>query len=262
MSNLQKMIYATYPNLADKRVVVTGGGTGIGAELVNAFVQQGAKVTFLDIAREESQQLAERLAVGAKHAPKFVYCNLMDLDMLAKVFADIAAADGDVEILVNNAANDDRHEIQNVDAAYWENRMAVNLRHLYFAAKAVVPGMIAAGGGVILNFGSISWHLALPELSLYMTSKAAIEGMSRGLARDLGKHNIRVNAIIPGAVRTPRQEALWTGPEEGKKIMAAQLLQQRVETEDVAALTLFLASDNARACSGREYFVDAGWYGA
>ena len=261
MTNLQKMIYATYPNLADQRVVVTGGGTGIGAELVNAFVQQGAKVTFLDIAREESQQLAETLSVGARHAPKFVYCNLMDLDMLAQVFADIAA-DGDVEILVNNAANDDRHEIQNVDAAYWENRMAVNLRHLYFAAKAVVPGMIAAGGGTILNFGSISWHLALPELSLYMTSKAAIEGMSRGLARDLGKHNIRVNAIIPGAVRTPRQEKLWTGPDEGKKIMAAQLLQQRVECEDVAALTLFLASDNARACSGRESFVDAGWYGA
>ncbi|MFP5391595.1 MAG: SDR family NAD(P)-dependent oxidoreductase [Gammaproteobacteria bacterium] len=256
------MIYATYPNLADKRVVITGGGTGIGAELVTAFVQQGAKVTFLDIAKADSEALAAQLAQGAKHAPKFVYCNLMDLDMVGKVFADIEAADGTVEILVNNAANDDRHTLDKVDGAYWDNRMAVNLRHLYFAAKAVAPGMTKAGGGVILNFGSISWHLALPDLTLYMTAKAAIEGMSRGLARDLGPSNIRVNTIIPGAVRTPRQEALWTGPEEGKRIMDNQLLKQRVEVQDVAALTLFLASDNARACTGREYWVDAGWYGA
>ena len=261
MSNLNKMIYATYPDLADKRVVITGGGTGIGAELVNAFVQQGAKVVFLDIAEQASRDLAESLS-GARHQPGFMKVNLMDLDAIAAAFAEIETTLGQVEILVNNAANDDRHELLNVDGAYWESRMAVNLRHLYFCAKAVVPGMIKAGGGAILNFGSISWHLALPELSLYMTAKAAIEGMSRGLARDLGKHNIRVNAIIPGAVRTPRQEALWTGPEEGKKIMAAQLLQTRVEVEDVAALTLFLASNNARACSGREYFVDAGWYGA
>jgi NAD(P)-dependent dehydrogenase (short-subunit alcohol dehydrogenase family) len=140
--------------------------------------------------------------------------------------------------------------------------MAVNLRHLYFAAKAVAPGMKAAGTGVILNFGSISWHLALPDLTLYMTAKAAIEGMSRGLARDLGPHGIRVNTIIPGAVRTPRQEMLWTGPEEGKRIMDNQLLKQRVEVQDVAALALFLASNNARGCTGREYWVDAGWYGA
>ena len=261
MSTIPELIYATYPDLADKRVVITGGGTGIGAELVTAFVQQGAKVTFLDIATEASQALASQLAAGAKHAPKFVYTNLMDLDMLAKVFADIAA-DGPVEILVNNAANDDRHQLDNADAQYWDNRMAVNLRHLYFAAKAVAPGMKQAGGGVILNFGSISWHLALPDLTLYMTAKAAIEGMSRGLARDLGPDGIRVNTIIPGAVRTPRQETLWTGPDEGKRIMNNQLLKQRVEVQDVAALTLFLASNNARACSGREYWVDAGWYGA
>ena len=228
---------------------------------MTAFVQQGAKVTFLEIATEASQELAASLAAGAKHAPTFVYTNLMDLDSIAKVFADIEATQGPTEILINNAANDDRHNLEDVDAAYWDNRMAVNLRHLYFTAKAVAPGMKALGAGVILNFGSISWHRAIPELSLYMTAKAAIEGMTRGLARDLGPHGIRVNTIIPGAVRTPRQEALWTGPEEGKRIMDNQLLKQRVEVQDVAALTLFLASSGARACSGREFFVDAGWYG-
>ncbi len=255
------MIYATYPDLTDKRVVITGGGTGIGAELVTAFVQQGAQVFFLDIAAEASRALEQSLA-GARHAPKFMHCNLMDLDALSATFAAIEQAAGTVEILINNAANDDRHSPADVDGAYWDNRMAVNLRHQFFCAKAVAPGMAAAGGGVILNFGSISWHLALPDLALYMTAKAAIEGLTRALARDLGKDGVRVNCIIPGAVRTPRQEALWTGADEEAKILASQVLPQRVEVQDVAALTLFLASDNARRCSGRDYFVDAGWYGA
>lgn len=248
---------AIYPSLAGKRVVVTGGGSGIGAGIVEAFARQGARVTFLDIAEQDARALEAGLA-ALPAPPVFVPCDLTDLDKVAATFADIGA----VDILINNAANDDRHAIGDVTPAYWENRMAVNLRHLYFCAKAVVPGMKAAGGGVILNFSSISWHLALPDLTLYMTAKAGIEGMSRGLARDLGRDNIRVNAIIPGGVRTPRQEALWHTPEEEARILAGQCLPQRVEIGDVAALALFLASDSAARCSGREYYVDAGWYGA
>ena len=248
--------YATYHDLANKRVVVTGGGTGIGAEFVRAFAGQGAQVFFFDIAVEPSEVLAKSLA-GAAHAPVFMHVDLLDLDAVAKAFADI----GPVDVLVNNAANDDRHTVDKVTPAYWEQRMGVNLRHQFFCAQAVIPGMRAAGTGVILNMGSISWHLALPELSLYMTAKAAIEGLTRGLARDLGADGIRVNCVIPGAVRTPRQQELWHTPEEEAKILAGQCLRQRVEPEDVAALVLFLSSDNAARCTGRDYFVDAGWYG-
>jgi NAD(P)-dependent dehydrogenase (short-subunit alcohol dehydrogenase family) len=254
------MEHAIYPSLAGKRVVVTGGGTGIGAALVTAFAEQGARVFFLDIALEESRALEESL----KHcpaAPSFIACDLLDLDALAAAFALIEKTAGAVDILVNNAANDDRHRIADVSPAYWDERMAVNLRHQFFCAQAVTAGMRAQGYGVILNVGSISWHLALPNLTLYMTAKAAIEGLTRGLARDLGGHGIRVNCIIPGAVRTPRQMRLWHSPEEEARILAAQCLAQRVEPRDVAALALFLASDSAARCSGRDYYVDAGWYG-
>ena len=255
------MIHAIYPSLADKTVVISGGGSGIGAGLVEAFARQGARVAFIDIADAPAQALEASLA-DAKYAPTYYRCDLLDLDALARTFSDIEGRFGGVDILINNAANDDRHTLDDVTPAYWENRMGVNLRHLYFCAKAVVPAMKARGAGVILNMGSISWYVALPNLALYMTAKAGIEGMTRGLARDLGGDGIRVNCIIPGAVRTPRQTELWHTPDEEKKILAAQLLPQRVETEDVAALALFLSSDNARSCTGREYFVDAGWFGA
>lgn len=248
---------AIYPSLTGKRVVITGGGSGIGAGIVEAFARQGALVTFLDIAEKDSAALQESLSSLAA-PPRYVHCDLTNLDKVASVFKEI----GTVDILVNNAANDDRHSIKEVTPAYWDNRMAVNLRHIYFCSQAVVAGMQAQGGGVILNFSSISWHLALPDLTLYMGAKAAIEGMTRGMARDLGGDNIRVNAIIPGGVRTPRQEALWHTPEEEARILSGQCLPQRVEIADVAALTLFLASDSAARCSGREYYVDAGWYGA
>jgi len=255
------MVYATYPNLADKRVVITGGGTGIGAAIVEAFVSQGAQVIFLDIQDEPSKELAARLS-GAKHAPKYINCDLTKLDVVSAVFAQIEKDYGATEILINNAANDNRHEVKDVTAKYWDDSLAVNLRHQFFCAQAVAPGMKAMGGGVILNFGSISWHLALANLSLYMTAKAAIEGLTRGLARDLGGDGIRVNCIVPGQIQTARQMALWYSPEQEAEILSAQCLPERVLPEDVAALTLFLASDNAARCSGRDYFVDAGWYGS
>ncbi len=258
---VQPMVHATYPDLANKRVLITGGGTGIGAGIVDAFVKQGAQVFFIDIAVDASKELADSLK-GARHAPVFFQCDLTDLDALSKVIVQIEQQHGAIEILINNAANDNRHQVQEVTAKYWDDSLAVNLRHQFFCAKAVAPGMKAAGGGVILNFGSISWHLALPDLTLYMTAKAAIEGLTRGLARDLGKDGIRVNCIIPGSVLTPRQMEMWHTPEGEQDILNAQCLHERVLPEDIAAMALFLSSDNARRCSGRDYFVDAGWYGA
>jgi NAD(P)-dependent dehydrogenase (short-subunit alcohol dehydrogenase family) len=198
----------------------------------------------------------------ARLPPKFMRCDLTDLDALGAAFAAIEQEFGAIQILINNAANDDRHSIEQVTPKYWDDCLAVNLRHQFFCAQAVAPGMKTMGGGVILNFGSISWHLALANLALYMTAKAAIEGMTRGLARDLGVDGIRVNCVIPGSIRTPRQMQLWHTPEGEQAILDAQCLHERVEPEDVAAMALFLSSDNARRCTGRDYFVDAGWYGA
>jgi NAD(P)-dependent dehydrogenase (short-subunit alcohol dehydrogenase family) len=250
---------ARYPSLRDKRVIVTGGGSGIGAGLVEAFVDQGAQVAFVDVARDDSEALVARLSISAAHAPVFHSLDLTDLDALKDTFAAmIEGFGGGVDVLLNNAANDDRHEIQEVTPTFWDERMNVNLRHLFFAAQAVTPAMKAAKCGTIVNFGSISWHLALPDLILYQTAKAAIEGMTRSLARDLGRDGIRVNAIIPGNVQTPRQEK-WYTPEGEAEIVAAQCLDGRIQPSDIAAMALFLASDDARMCTGHEYFVDAGW---
>lgn len=249
---------ANYPSLEDKAVIVTGGASGIGAGLVEAFVGQGCRLAFIDIADDAGTALAERLATGARHAPLYRSCDLTDLDCIAGTVAEIEAALGGVDILLNNAANDDRHTIEDVTPAFWDERMNVNLRHQFFVAQAVVPAMKLAGQGAILNFGSISWHLALPDLILYQTAKAAIEGLTRALARDLGRSNIRVNTIVPGNVQTPRQER-WYTPEGEAEIVAAQCLDGRIQPADVAALALFLASDDARMCTGHDYFVDAGW---
>lgn len=257
----EAFVYATFPDLKGKRVVITGGGSGIGGELTTAFAGQGAQVYFLDIAEEASRELEAALA-GSAIAPKFIKCDLTNIDELKATFARIEEEAGGVDILLNNAANDDRHEIEAVTPQYWESRMNVNLRHIFFCAQAVIPGMKKRGGGAILNFGSISWHLPHTQLDLYMTAKAGIEGMTRGMARELGGFGIRVNTVVPGAVRTPRQQKLWHNPDEEARILAGQCIQERVEMQDVAALALFLASNNARHCSGREYFVDAGWYGA
>jgi len=249
---------ARYPSLRDRRVIVTGGGSGIGAGIVEAFVAQGARVAFVDVAQADSHALIDRLSPDAAHAPIFLPLDLTDLDALRGTFATMINRLGGVDVLINNAANDDRHNIAEVTPAYWDERMNVNLRHLFFAAQAVIPAMKDAGGGAIGNFGSISWHLALSDLILYQTAKAAIEGMTRSLARDLGRDNIRVNAIIPGNVQTPRQEK-WYTPEGEAEIVAAQCLNGRIQPSDIAAMALFLASDDARMCTGHNYWVDAGW---
>jgi len=251
------MSSAIYPSLQGRTVVVTGGGSGIGAALTEGFARQGARVAFIDVVDEPSRALEASLA-QLSPAPVYYRCDLTDLDALKACFETIAGTHGPVEVLVNNAANDDRHSLDEVTPAYWDDRMGVNLRHKYFAAQAVAPAMRAAGKGVILNLGSISWHLGLPDLSLYETAKAAIEGMTRALARELGVDGVRVACIVPGNVKTPRQMK-WYTPEGEAEIVAAQCLKGRIEPQDVAALALFLASDDARFITGHEYFVDAGW---
>ena len=244
---------AIYPSLKDKRVVITGGGSGIGASIVEGFARQGAEVIFVDIAVEASVRLAAQLD-HVPIRPVFQHCDLTDLAAVERFFAQI----GPVDVLVNNAANDDRHSLETITPEYWDERMAVNLRHLLFCAKAVVPGMRSRGGGAIINFGSISWHLGLADLVLYETAKAGIEGMTRGLARELGPDKIRVTCVVPGNVRTPRQMQ-WYTPEGEAEIVNAQCLKDRLLPEHVASLVLFLASADARMCTGHAYWIDAGW---
>ncbi len=248
---------AIYPSLRDRLVVVTGGGSGIGAAMTEGFARQGSRVVFLDVVEDASNALVASLSDCAT-PPAFKPCNLLDLEVLRATLAGIIAAHGAIDVLVNNAANDDRHTLAEVTPAYWDDRIGVNLRHLYFAAQAVAPGMREKGRGVILNLGSISWHLGLPDLSIYETAKAGIEGMTRALARELGADGVRVSCIVPGNVKTPRQMK-WYTPEGEAEIVAAQCLKGRIEPSDVAALALFLASDDARFITGHEHFVDAGW---
>jgi NAD(P)-dependent dehydrogenase (short-subunit alcohol dehydrogenase family) len=243
---------AVYPSLRGKRVLVTGGGSGIGAGIVEAFARQGADVAFIDILNGESE------AHAAKTDSRFERVDLTDTSATTQTIAKLIEEGGAFDVLVNNAANDDRHTFDEITEEYWNDRINVNLKHQFFCAKSVVPGMRAKGAGAIINMGSISWHLALPDLILYQTSKAAIEGFTRSLARDLGPDNIRVTCVVPGNVRTPRQ-LQWYTPEGEAEIVDAQCLKGRLVPEDVAALVLFLASDDARLMTGHEYFVDAGW---
>jgi NAD(P)-dependent dehydrogenase (short-subunit alcohol dehydrogenase family) len=245
-------LQAVYPSLRGKRVLITGGGSGIGAGIVEGFARQGSHVTFIDILNGDSDQLAT--STGAR----FERMDLKDTAATSARIKSLIEEDGPFNILVNNAANDDRHAFDEVTEEYWDDRLAVNLKHQFFCAQAVVPGMRAAGGGAIVNLGSISWHLALPDLVLYQTCKAAIEGLTRALARELGEDNIRVNCVVPGNIRTPRQMK-WYTPEGEAAIVEAQCINCRLEPRDVAALVTFLASDDARGMTGHEHFVDAGW---
>lgn len=247
------MSSAIYPSLKGKRVVITGGGSGIGAGLTAGFARQGAEVIFLDIADEDSKALEAELS-GSAIAPVYKRCDLMNLDSIKATFAEI----GDIDVLVNNAGNDDRHKLADVTGAYWDERINVNLRHMLFCTQAVAPGMAKRGGGAVINFGSISWHLGLEDLVLYETAKAGIEGMTRALARELGPDDIRVTCVVPGNVKTKRQEK-WYTPEGEAEIVKAQCLKGRIVPDNVASLVLFLASDDAALCTGHEYWIDAGW---
>ena len=236
-------------------MVITGGGSGIGEVMVEGFARQKARVFFLDVADGESKALVARLGNGVQ----FLNTDVTNLDALRTSIAGIEAKAGPISVLVNNAANDDRHRFEEVTPAYWEQRIAVNLRHIFFGSQFVTAGMKKAGGGSIINLGSVSWHSAISDLSIYETAKAGIEGLTRAMARDLGESNIRVNCVLPGAIRTPRQMKLWHTPEEEAKILAQQCLKARVDPVHVTAMVLFLASDDARMCTAHNYWVDAGY---
>lgn len=248
---------AIYPSLAGKRVVVSGGGSGIGAGIVEGFARQGAAVAFVDRQDDASETLCGKLSDCAVQ-PIFRHCDITNNKAYETTLAAIFETLGGCDILINNAGNDDRHTLADVTEEYWDQQMAVNLKHMFFAAKAAMPYMKTAGGGAVINLGSISWHLGLENLAIYQTANAAIEGLTRSLAREFGRQNIRVNAILPGNVQTPRQRK-WYSEEGEAEIVAAQCLDGRIQPADIGAMAMFLASDDARFCTGHNYWVDAGW---
>jgi len=249
--------FPIYPDLKDKTVLISGGGSGIGASFVEAFVRQGCKVTFLDIQEYASQELADKFA-SADFPPIFVNCDLTDITAIKKSIKKIEQDLGAVNVLINNAANDQRHEPEDVTLEYWEERLKLNLNHQFFVSQAVQPEMAKAGGGAIINMGSISWHMALEFMPAYTASKAAIEGLTQSLARAYGKHQIRVNCIIPGQVWTQRQMKDILTPEYEQFMNEKQCIPGRILPEDVAQLALFLGSDASRMCTRRNFFIDAG----
>jgi NAD(P)-dependent dehydrogenase (short-subunit alcohol dehydrogenase family) len=250
--------FAHYPSLRHRVVFVTGGGGGIGAEQVTLFAAQGAKVAFVDIAVEQSHALVAKLRDAGHPAPLFQHCDLRDVGALQAAIAEAARQLGPITVLVNNAANDQRHKWEDVTPEYWDERMATNLRHQFFAIQATAPIMRAAGGGSIINFGSASWHNMQGGMPAYTTAKAGVEGLTRGMARDLGADAIRVNTVIPGWIMTERQVTLWLTPEAEANLMHMQCLKQKLVPADVARLVLWLASDDSRMCSGQLWVVDGG----
>jgi NAD(P)-dependent dehydrogenase (short-subunit alcohol dehydrogenase family) len=251
------MQFASYPSLKGAVVFLTGGAAGIGEETVRAFVAQGSRVGIVDVDEVRGKALADELTAAGADV-RFEACDLRDVAALRRAFAALASALGPATVLVNNAARDDRHAWQDVTPEYYDERMATNLRHMFFAVQAVAPGMIAAGKGAIVNMGSNSWWEAAGGFPAYATAKAAVHGLTRTLARDLGKHRIRINTVVPGWIMTPRQKEMWATPEALERHRARQCLPDLIEPVYVARMILFLASDDAAMCTANNYMVEAG----
>lgn len=258
MSNAASQ-YAIYPSLKDRSVLITGGATGIGASLVAHFARQGSRAAFLDVQDEPARRLVDSLAAEGFPLPLYVHCDLTDVAAVKSAVEQVVAARGTVDVLVNNAGNDQRHSIEEVTPEFWDRSMAVNLRPHFFMTQAVLPAMRAAGHGSIINMSSISWIIPSTGVAVYVTAKAAIVGLTRTLAHELGPHNIRVNAVLPGAVATERQRQLWYTPEYVAEILGSQALKRQIEPDEVARLVLFLAADDSSAITNQSYVVDAGW---
>ncbi len=247
---------AVYPSLNNKVVVVTGGGSGIGESITRSFIKQGAKVAFLDFNEKDSIKLIKDLNTDNLH---FEFCDLRDIEQLKNSIKKISSKFGPIQILVNNAARDDRHSLQSVTSEYFDERIATNLKHQLFASQAVVSDMEKNGGGAIINMGSTSWMIGQGGMPCYTTAKSAIQGLTRGLARDLGPKNIRVNCVVPGWIMTKRQVDMWLTPESEKELMDRQCIKRKLLPEDIARFVLFMASDEASACSNQSFVVDGGW---
>ena len=250
---------ASYPSLKDRVVFVTGGGSGIGAAIVEHFCQQGAKVGFVDIDDAASNALVESMAAAGHNKPVYVNCDLRDIEALRDAIGKVRAALGPITVLINNAANDQRHAIDEVTPEYWDDRVAVNLKHQFFAAQAIYPDMEAAGGGTIVNLGSVSWIIGQGGMPCYTTSKSAVAGLTRSLARDLGPMNIRVNCVVPGWIMTQRQLDLWLTPEGEAELMERQCLKRKMMPADIARAVLFFAAEDSSGCTNQSYIVDGGW---
>ncbi len=246
--------FATYPSLAGQTVFITGGASGIGAEIVAAFAAQGSRVGFLDLDGESSAALAGETPGEIAYE----ICDLRDIDAMKAGLERLMARLGAASVLVNNAARDDRHGWTDVTADYWDERMQTNLRHMFFAIQAVAPGMIASGGGSIINMGSNSWWEAGGGFPAYATAKAAVHGLTRTMARELGEHRIRVNTVVPGWIMTERQKELWATPDALEKQRARQCLPDLIDPVYVARMVLFLASEDAAMCTANNYMVEAG----
>jgi len=249
----------SYPDLRGRRVFITGGGSGIGAAMVEAFARQRAHVAFIDIAEDASGQLAAHVAAMGLPKPWYRCCDVTDVAALQTSIVDATAELGDFHVLINNVGSDDRHALADVTAEYWDRRIALNQRPAFFAIQAVVPGMQRLGGGSIVNLGSTGWQTKTGGYPVYATAKSSVDGLTRGLARELGAHRIRVNVLTPGWVMTERQIALWLDEEGEQELRRNQCLPDKVMPADIAAMALFLASDQSRACTAQEFVVDAGW---
>ena len=250
---------ARYPSLRDKVVFVTGGASGIGRSIVEHFHDQGSKVAFVDIAERAGRELVSELGARGGPEPYFEACDLRDVDALGAVIGRVGTTLGPITALVNNAGNDDRHTLDQVTSAYFDDRVAVNLKHQLFAAKFARPQMREAGGGSIINFSSITWMVADGDCPVYVTSKAAVVGLTRALATELGAEKIRVNAIAPGWVMTERQVSLWLDEKGERQIEDRQALKTRLHSPDIARMALWLAADDSRMCSKQTFIVDGGW---
>lgn len=247
----EQMKYGSYPSLRDRVVVVTGGASGIGEKIVEQFAKQGAEVAFLDIQNEAAMQLVSKISANGGTEPHFLHCDLTDINALRDCMQRIIAKFSTVDVLVNNAGNDARHSVEDVTPEYWDRSMAVNLKHQFFVSQAVIPVMKKASRGSIINLSSISWVIPSTGLPVYVTAKAAIVGLTRTLAHELGIDNIRVNCVLPGAILTERQKQLWFTDAYKAQILSGQALKRMILPEEVARLVLFLAADDSCAITAK-----------
>ncbi|MEA2540235.1 MAG: D-xylose 1-dehydrogenase [Acidobacteriaceae bacterium] len=254
-----KAVFATYPSLVDRVVVVTGGATGIGESIIEAFAEQQARTVFLDIEDAAAEQLIQRLGSSGYSTPAYHHCDLADTDALQQTIGRVLQQFGTVDILVNNAANDMRHSIEEVTSFSWDRSMAINLKPQFFMAQGVIPAMRKAKRGSIINMSSIGWLIPSTRMPAYVTAKAAIVGLTRTLAHELGADNIRVNCVLPGAILTQRQKRLWFTPAYEAEILASQAIKRMIHPEEVARLVLFLAADDSSAITNQSYIIDGGW---
>jgi NAD(P)-dependent dehydrogenase (short-subunit alcohol dehydrogenase family) len=251
--------YATYPSLRDRTVLITGGATGIGASFVEAFAQQAAQVIFLDIQDEAAQTLTARLQPQSPHTPTYYRCDLTDTPALQLCVETILSQFPAIDILINNAGNDTRHTTDSVTPDLWDQLIAVNLKHQFFLTQAIAPGMKLRQRGSIINMSSIAWMIPGTEFPVYVAAKAAIVGLTRTFAHELGPHNIRVNSILPGAILTERQRQLWFTEAYSAHILSRQALKRHLQPEEVARLALFLAADDSSAITNQTHIIDGGW---